>query len=223
VTEATLVGARVVTPGDWCDLDLDPATRHGSIRRAVRRAVGADPGLAANAVRLIGLLDDVARRAYDSGAFFCSSLVMGRAETGLLVANMLMQITPDAEPPPTSASPFDVCSGLAAAVSCDPAWVGAEVTVVALPLVGPAVRVEIVAGGVCVQYLVPVPDSARQIVLTFTSPSAPYTAALIGLFDSMASSFALEYADSGGVAEFGAGVDFGAAATSEVVTVAPIG
>ena len=36
-----LARASIVTPGDWTELDLDPATRHASIRRAVRQAVGA--------------------------------------------------------------------------------------------------------------------------------------------------------------------------------------
>jgi hypothetical protein len=197
----TLVGARIITPGDWSDLDLDPATRHGSIRRAVRRAVAADPALEGNAVRLIGLLDDVVTRAHDSGAFFCSSLVLS-GDAGVVAANVLMQISPDAAEPTSSAamsapafsgSPMEVCAGLAAAVTCDPDWEGADVTVVTLPSVGPAVRVEVVAGGVCLQYLVPLPDSARQIVLTFTSPCPPYAGALLELFDSMAASFALEY------------------------------
>lgn len=188
-----LVGARIVTPGDWTDLDLAPATRHRSIRRAVRRAVVNDPGLAGHEVRLIGLLDDIARRAYDSGAFYCASLVLGTLETGLLAANILMQITPDDEMPAITGGVTEMCAGLAAAISCDPDWMGADVSVVRLPMVGEAVRVEVVAGGVCLQFLVPVPDSRRQVVLTFTSPFAPYAEALIELFDSMAASFALEY------------------------------
>jgi len=191
-----LVGARIVTPGDWTDLDLDPSSRHSSIRRAVRRAVVRDPGLAGNAARLICLLDDIARRAHDSGAFYCSSLVLGTLEAGLLAANVLMQITPDDGLPAASATATEICAGLAAAISCDPDWIGADVEVVRLPMVGEAVRVEVVAGGICVQYLVPVPDSSRQVVLTFTSPFAPYAEVLLELFDSIASSFALEYSDS---------------------------
>ena len=191
-----LVGARIVTPGDWTDLDLDPSSRHRSIRRAVRRAVVRDPRLAGNAPRLIALLDDIARRAYDSGAFYCSSLVLGTLETGLLAANVLLQITPDDGCAASVAGGPEICAGLAAAVLCDPNWIGADVEVVRLPMVGEAVRVELVAGGICVQYLVPVPDSSRQVVLTFTSPFAPYAEVLLELFDSMASSFALEYSDS---------------------------
>lgn len=193
----TLTGARIVTPGDWSDLDLDPSTRHSSISRAVRQAVARDPGLEGNAVRLIGLLDDIARRAYDSGGFFCSSLVLGSLDTGLLVANVLIQITPDDEEQPVVGA-ADWCAGIAAAASCDPEWEQAQVSVPSLPLVGDAVRIVVVSGGVCVQYLVPVSESGRHFVLTFTSPYAPTAEPLIALFDSMAASFAPEYDDIDG-------------------------
>jgi hypothetical protein len=194
--DAGRVAARIVTPGDWTELDLDPSTRHTSIRTAVRRAVRADPGLEGNAVRLIVLLDDISRRACDSGGFYCASLVLhDLGSGGLLVANALMQVTPDADPPlPIGATATELCAGLAAAVSCDPDWEGAEVTVVQLPLVGPAVRVGVVAGGVLVQHLVPVPRTNRQVVLTLSCPCPLYVGAFIDLFDAMASSLALEFA-----------------------------
>jgi hypothetical protein len=188
---SVLVGARIVTPGDWSDLDLDPSTRHRSIVAAVRRAVCANPSLAGRSARLIALLDDVARRAYDSGGFFCSSLVLS-SDDGPLAANMLMQVCDAGAPAQAAGSSDEVCAGLAEALSCDPSW-DADVSVVPLPLVGPAVRVVVVAGGVCVQYLVPVPDSPEYVLLTFTSPSASYASAFVELFDSMAASFALDF------------------------------
>ncbi len=184
-----LVGARIVTPGDWSDLDLDPATRHRSIARAVRRAVAADPGLSGAAGRLIALLDDVARRACDAGGFFCSSMALS-SDDGPIVANVLMQLCGgEAGGGPAD----DACAGLAAAVSRDSSWADADVSVVSLASVGPAVRVVVVAGGACVQYLVPAPESSEFVVLTFTSPSAPYAKAFVELFDSMAASLALDY------------------------------
>lgn len=197
---SVLVGARIVTPGDWTDLDLDPATRHRSIASAVRRAVSSNPGLAGSSVRLISLLDDVARRAYDNGGFFCSSLVLS-SDVGPLVANVLMQVcsVEGGVADGGRGSAESVCAGLAASVMCDPSWADADVSVVSLACVGPAVRVVVVAGGVCMQYLVPVPnlapapDSSEYVVLTFTSPSAPYAVEFVELFDSMAGSFALDY------------------------------
>jgi hypothetical protein len=187
-----LVGARIVTPGNWSDLDLDPSTRHRSIVSAVRRATVSNPELAGCSVRLISLLDDVARRAYDSGGFFCSSLVLS-SDDGPLAANVLMQVCETGVSGGAGGAADDLCAGLACAVTCDPAWADADVSVVVLASVGPAVRVVIVAGGVCVQYLVPVPESSEYVVLTFTSPTAPYATAFVELFDSMAASFALDY------------------------------
>jgi hypothetical protein len=187
-----LVGARIVTPGNWSDLDLDPSTRHRSIVSAVRRATVSNPELAGCSVRLITLLDDVARRAHDSGGFFCSSLVLS-SDDGPLAANVLMQLCDAGVAGGLVDSTDEVCAGLAAEVMCDPGWADADVSVVVLAFVGPAVRVVIVAGGVCVQYLVPVPESSEYVVLTFTSPTAPYAAAFVELFDSMAASFALDY------------------------------
>jgi hypothetical protein len=187
-----LVGARIVTPGNWSDLDLDPSTRHRSIVSAVRRATVSNPELAGCSVRLISLLDDVARRAHDSGGFFCSSLVLS-SDDGPLAANVLMQLCDAGVAGGLVDSTDEVCAGLAAEVMCDPGWADADVSVVVLASVGPAVRVVIVAGGVCVQYLVPVPESSEYVVLTFTSPTAPYAAAFVELFDSMAASFALDY------------------------------
>jgi hypothetical protein len=189
-----VIGARIVTSGDWSELNLDPSTRHTSIRTAVRRAVSNDPGLEGNAVRLIGLLDDISRRAYEGGGFYCASLVLHDVgSSGLLVASVLMQVTPDADPPlPIGTTATEVCAGLAAVVSCDPDWEGAEVTVVQLPLVGPAMRVGVIAGGVLLQYLVPVPRSSRQVILTLSCPCPLYAGAFVELFDAMASSLALE-------------------------------
>ena len=190
-----LAGASIELPGDWVDLDLDPATQHRSISRAVRRAIRRDPALAGYRGRLLGLLDNVVRHAGDSGAFFCSSLVLD-GDGGPLTATLLMQVV--GEPPweldGRERSRDDVCAGIAAAASFDPDWQDADVDVVALPSTGPAVRLAVLAGGVCVQYIVPVPDETR-LLLTFTSPCAWYDTALIELFDAMARTLQLEYCE----------------------------
>jgi hypothetical protein len=189
-----LVGAQLVTPGDWNTLDLDPRSRRASVRAAVRQAVTADPTLAPHGVRLVAILDDAARRAHAAGAFFCSSLVAA-AEAGLLVANAVLQLSPVTACVQWPASASQACAGLAAAVLADADHPDVDVDVVVLPLAGPAVRTMAVSGGVCVQYLVPVPDAARHVVLTLTSPCPPYVSAALELFDAIAGSLALEYAD----------------------------
>lgn len=186
--------ARILTPGDWTELDLDPSTRHTSIRKAVRRAVACDPRLEGNAVRLIAILDNISQRAYDSGAFYCASLVLNDATRGVFVANVLMQICDEpVESVPARASAIEVCAGFAAAVSADPGWAGAEVTVVPLLFVGPAVRVCLVDDVVILQYIVPLLVPSVQAVMTFSCPCPPHASTALELFDAMASSLTLSY------------------------------
>lgn len=167
------VAARIVTPGDWAELDLDSSTRRRSILLAVRRAVGRSPGLAGDAVRLIRLLDDISRRAVSSGAFYCASMALDDAAGGFVIANVLMQVAGISDRPPVPAagvSPTELCAGLALAVSHDPDWAGAEVTIVRLPFVGSAVRISVVAAGICLQYIVPLPSSSGELLVTFSCP-----------------------------------------------------
>ncbi len=150
---------QLLTPGDWTELDLNPSTRRASVRRAVGSAARHDPGLAGDGVRLIGLLDEVSRRAHDAGAFYCASLVLGEASAGVVVATALMQVSGESSSSSARVgddfSAAELCAGLASVISADPDWAGADVGVVALPLVGPAVRICIAAVGVFVQYIVP--------------------------------------------------------------------
>ena len=198
-----MVAARIMTPGDWAELDIDPSTRRRSILLAVRRAVGRSPGLAGDAVRLMRLLDDISRRAVSSGAFYCASLVLDDAAGGFVVANVLMQIAGGSDLAPLPAPPLspvpaagfpptELCAGLAAAVSDDPDWAGAEVTVVRLPFVGSAVRISVVAGGICLQYIVPLPSSSGELLVTFSCPCPGYVAPMTELFDAMAASLVLD-------------------------------
>jgi len=159
------------------------------------------------------LLDDISRRAVSSGAFYCASLVLDDAAGGFVVANVLMQIAgisdlpplpgppspepPSSGPPPSPIPaarfpPTELCAGLALAVSHDPDWAGAEVTVVRLPFVGSAVRISVVAGGICLQYIVPLPSSSGELLVTFSCPCPGYVVPMTELFDAMAASLVLE-------------------------------
>lgn len=192
---SALVRASIVTPRDWIELDLDPATRHSSIRRAVRRAVVRSRGLAPDAVRLMGLLDRTSRRAAEAGAFYCASRVIEDPSGGVLVATVLMQICPS-EMAPHGAPHLSVgerCAGLAAVISKDPGWAGAGVRVVPLPFVGPAVRLHIEDDAIIVQYLVPLVEGLADVVLTFTCPCPPYAQLMTELFDTMAEGLVLHY------------------------------
>jgi hypothetical protein len=183
---------QLLTPGDWTELDLNPAARRASVRRAVRSAARHNPGLAGDGVRLMGFLDDISRRAHEAGAFYCASLVLGDVSASAVVATALMQLSGDSGVRvDADFSSAELCAGLASVISADPDWAGADVGVVALPLVGPAVRICVTAVGVFVQYIVPVRD-AGELLLSMSCPCPPYVATMTELFDAMAASLSVE-------------------------------
>jgi hypothetical protein len=188
--------ASIVTPGDWTELDLDPKTRHKSVRRAVRRAIVRSQSLAPDAAPLIALLDRLTSRAEEAGAFYCASLVMQDATRGTLIATVVMQIHESPTSPlrgTVSVPVGERCAMLMAIIKQDPDWGGSDVRVVALPLVGPAVRLHISDGGLILQYIVPFVAGIADVVLTFTCPCPPYARVMTELFDTMAQSLELHY------------------------------
>jgi hypothetical protein len=192
--QAAFRGIEIMTSGDWQELDLDPMTRHKSICRAVQRAVRRSPTLRPHTVRLIAMLDRTVREAADTGAIHCMSLVIETPGGGHFVANLLMQVCLETATAPVPLPSADErCAGIFAAATDDAGWTSAEVSVVALPFVGPGVRICVVDGAVSLQYLVPMPHAAHNVVLTFTCPCPPYAGKAIELFDAMASSVVLRY------------------------------
>lgn len=192
----TLRRASIVTPGDWMELDLDPATRHTSIRRAVQRAIVRSRALSPSAVPLIALLDRMTSRADDAGAFYCASRVIEDTANGVLVATVVMQICQSGTVPmgTPNLSPAQRCVALAAVIRDDPEWVGADVGVVTLPFVGPAVRLRLEDGAIIVQYIAPLIGRHTALLVTFTCSCPPYAQVMTELFDGMAQSVALHYA-----------------------------
>jgi hypothetical protein len=188
------VRASIMASGDWTELDLDPRTRHRSIRRAVRRAVARSRSLAPDTVPLIALLDQIVRRADETRAFYCASLVIEDASVGPWVATVMMQVCESgtAPLPPTLSLPVsERCAGLAAAIREDPGWGSASVRVVGLPLVGPAVRLHMRNDGIILQYIVPLIGGIADVLVTFTCPCPPYAELMTELFDAMAESLVL--------------------------------
>jgi hypothetical protein len=188
------VRASIMAPGDWTELDLDPDTRRTSIRRAVRRAVSRSRSLAADAVPLIALLDQISRRADEAHAFYCASLVIDDPLRGALVATVVMQVCESATTPLPGVLGLPVdkrCTDLVAIIRADPWWSGASARVVALPFVGPAVRLHIKDDGLILQYIVPLIGGIADVVVTFTCPCPPYAELMTELFDTMAESLVL--------------------------------
>jgi len=87
--------ASILATDDWTELDLDPATRHRSIRKSVRDAVRRKTVRQPDAVRVIRHLEQLAKRAHDDGAFYCASLVVADDPArSSLVSNVTMQLVP---------------------------------------------------------------------------------------------------------------------------------
>jgi hypothetical protein len=196
VTPRPLARASIVTPGDWTELDLDPNTRHTSVRRAVRQAVIRSRGLAPDAVALIRMLDRTCKQAIESGAFYCASRVIEDTTDGVLVATVVMQLQQPETVPLAAVPNLSVaqrCVVLAAVIKDDADWSGANVGVVMLPFVGPAVRLRVEDGGTIVQYIAPLLGRYTALLVTFTCTCPPYAAVMTELFDSMAQSVALHY------------------------------
>jgi hypothetical protein len=194
---STLRQASIVTPGDWVELDLDPATRHTSIRRAVRRAIVRSPALAPDAVPLIALLDRMTGSAADAGAFYCASRVIEDTADGVLVATVVMQLSDPGTGPLMGGAPnlsvAQWCGALVAVIENDPEWVGVDVGVVTLPFVGPAVRLRVEDGAIIVQYMAPLVGRHTTLLVTFTCSSPPHARVMTELFDTMAQSVSLHY------------------------------
>ena len=194
-----LARASIVTPGDWTELDLNPATRHTSISQLVRRSVAQSRCAAPDAVPLIALLDRTSKRAVDAGGFYCAWHILEDPSGGAVALTALMQVRqamaplPDPQSGIATLSVSERCAALSDVVGRDPYWAGADIRVVTLPFTGSAVRLRIHTGGVIVQYLVPLVNSAAVVVLSFTCASPPLARLTTDLFDAMAQSLVLHY------------------------------
>jgi hypothetical protein len=193
-----LARASIVTPGDWTELDLNPATRHTSISQLVRRSVARSRGLASDAVSIIAMLDRTCKRAADGGAFYCAWHIL-EDPSGPVVLTALMQVRPVMVPLPDTHSGIsnvsigERCAALADVAGKDSLWAGADVRVVKLPFTGSAVRLRNEDGALIVQYLVPLVNGSAVVVLTFSCPSPPHARLMTELFDAMAQSLVLHY------------------------------
>jgi len=188
--------ASILATDDWTELDLDPATRHRSIRKSVRDAVRRKTVRQPDAVRVIRHLEQLAKRAHDDGAFYCASLVVADDPArSSLVSNVTMQLVPcDLGGELAFRTPPDMCGWLSQCFSDEYGEYGdSRADIVTLPRVGPAVRHEVLAGGVLLQFFVPLPvlRPTAFVLLTFTCPCPPFAALTTKLFDVMAASLQL--------------------------------
>lgn len=182
-------GISIVTPGDWEEFDLDPATRHRSVARAVRRACAHDRSLESGP--LITFLDGLVGCASDSGGFYLAAAA-GRGDGNHpFASSVFMQAGPATAA--YRSSPTLVCADYAADLASDPSLADCDVSVVSLPALGPAVRVEGSKQGVQLNYLAPLHSPACDLLVSFSAPcwmSPERQVATLTLFETMARSIA---------------------------------
>jgi hypothetical protein len=209
---------RIVTPSNWYVLDLDPATRDTAIARLVERRFGAgdDPQMTRARGELTELLRGAARDAQENGAAYAAvmnvlvdgvplsaSLIAVRADapldedgnavtdpaalSELLLATELAEAVEAAFRPPAAEDPTAEDSP-AADTATDPAADDEAPEIVELPA-GPAIRRRRIIGGAAeTQYVLPVPDSAQMLVLTFATPDVGFRWHFEDVFDRIARS-----------------------------------
>jgi hypothetical protein len=187
-------GISIVTPDDWEEFDLNPATRHRSVVRAVRRACASDHSL--DAAPLIAVLDHVVGKAVSAGGFYLAAAASRGANQHPFASSVFMQLSPPR--PSYREAPSAVCADLAADLAIDLDLADCDVSVVTLPLIGPSVRVEGASQGVLLNYIVPLRYPARDLTVTFNTQCwlpPDRQAATLALFETMALSIAVVRGD----------------------------
>jgi hypothetical protein len=181
-----VAGIRIETPGDWQQFDLRPATRHRSMARMIRRARNRDSSLLTR--DLVPVLDMLVAQADDLGAFFLSACAGLDPDQHPFALSVLMHVSPARSPYPDPA--WVVCADWAESLERD---VDADVSAVTLPSLGCAVRIEGAKSGVQLDFLVPLTQQPRDLLVTFASSCAMSRSRhddVVGLFDAMAQTLA---------------------------------
>lgn len=167
----------LTVPEGWVRVDLQPGVREPALARLVDRQFrGVD-----NAPHLKQQARDqflrVAQHAYGNGGL--ELYVSLQTAGGLpLPASLIVTLTPPHDKDSVQVTP----ERLAQALADD----GGRVTLIELPA-GSAVRVHRRADATTLDLHVAVPGSGAYLMLSFSTPLAALADAMVGLFDSIAS------------------------------------
>lgn len=182
----------VVTPGTWITLDLDPATRTGSIARAVEQHTGSGPSEEPRRAELKAALERVAADAQGQGGVYAallSDVIEGRPVAASLIVSLRTGSSASA---PAGLTRGLIAEGLRRVLD------GHGTTEVRELPVGPAVRVRkrvradvpmaegLAAEVETVQWFVPLPDGQHLVLLSFSTPTVGLAEPFGELFDAIA-------------------------------------
>jgi hypothetical protein len=168
---------RLTVPEEWYRIALEPGVREPTIAKVIDqqfRGVGNASQLRGNAR---GQLLRVAQHAYGNGGM---ELYVSLQTAGgfPLPASLVVTLTPPHDDPAVLVTPERLAKTLGNSLG--------QVTIVELPA-GQAVRVRRRAEATILDVYVPVPESGAYLVLSFSTPLDALADAMIGLFDSVAS------------------------------------
>lgn len=211
------VDFRLLTPANWYVLDLNPATRSGSLARLVESRFGAtdDPRLVQARRELTAVLRGAAREAEESGAVY-AALMDTMISDVALSASVLAVVGPAptdddgnvvTDPRALSATLLaaELTSIVDSATGTPPEAGDDSAEIVELPA-GPAVRLRRAtdtglagstgetAKAAETQYFLPVPRSDQLLVLTFATPNVDFRTDFDELFDRIAETVEWQWA-----------------------------
>lgn len=200
---AGTLGFSLTVPPSWFEIELRPGRRDEALRALVEERVRAQPELWEQRSGITRLLREQARRAWDAGAVYCSSMVEPTDEGPITAAVTVSIVTG-----PLDASSDDpdrvtpLLERLAVKEPADEDDTWSRPGVVQIEDVGPCARTSGVedlvlpedAGwvrSVVMQTFVPVPGQRRLLLVSCSSPVLPLAEELLDLFDAVTSTLRL--------------------------------
>lgn len=194
---ADRLGFTITVPETWYELDLDPATRSGSIRGLVEDHVRGSQ-LWDQRHALVRLMEEQAERARAAGASYCAAFSMP-TPAGPVTGSVTVSLVGD-----PMAGVEGALAGIAAGFvevprGEDPLAPYAETTTVDLPGTGSCPRTSgiedaDVGDGLLVRHAfmltaVPLPELGKAFLVSASSPVLPLADTLLDLFDAVTSTF----------------------------------
>lgn len=191
-------GFSITIPDAWFEVELHPDSRNAAINTLVTERISQVPELREHRSTLARVLREVARRAYDSGARFCGTLVAG-LEDAVMTATVTVTIV-DAPDGKGAADAIEPHLTRRPKRGSDSVW--REVESVELPGLGRVPRtvgvedVTMPDGAGWIRSLImqtfvpfPGPDPSRVALITGSSPLLALESELFELFDAITGTF----------------------------------
>jgi hypothetical protein len=168
---------QLIVPEGWQRIDLQPGVREPALARVIERQFRGADGTARLKSQAREQLLQIAGHAYRNGGL--ELYVSLQTAAGFpLPASLVVTLAPPHDNAAVTVTPERLAQALAT--------VGNQVTLADMAA-GRAVRVRRLAEVTTLDIHVPVPDSGAYLMLSFSTPLKALADAMVGLFDSIAS------------------------------------